>query len=274
MAFFLNLAVLLLAAKQKHRVALFILLLIGGYSLYHLVKTGPDVGGITFFAESVLAGAVLVLCKEKQLSPQNYYYLGILPSVLAILFIFLYPVTREILHKEFLDSWRIQSQWAVKLKLYNTGNEGGRLVSWIWQLSPALWVLVGLGRIFFVRTTVGFILSDRLVFPKLKFMEFKVNQLFLWVFAAGLLCEVFSVAKINQLGYNLLLFTIALYVLQGFAVMQSLFFIRKTAFIYVFAFYALTFITQFPLIVVGTIGLFDVWFEFRNKIQKPLPQSE
>jgi hypothetical protein len=274
LAFSLNVLTLFLTAKKRYTAAWAILLVAGTLCAWQWIHKGPEVDIIAFVSEGVLCSLALALCQRRQCSAGACYMWGALPSLLFVALVMAVPRVSEVFHNDLLNSWKAQGALMAKLHLQQAAPISDAFVHWLSLLFPAYWLLTSLGRIWMVRQTLGTALfrSGNLV-ARTPFVQLRIHDAFLWVVAAGLFFELLGVEKIRIIGHNLLLFSTVLYLLQGFAVVQSFFFVYKISFIYVLGFYGLTIMTQAPLIIVGLIGFTDTWIEFRSRMGKSAPQN-
>jgi len=95
----------------------------------------------------------------------------------------------------------------------------------------------------------------------------KAPERLIWIFIAAGGMLFFPWEGIVILGMNLLIIVCMLYLFQGLAI--AAFFFRKKQIprLFRFFFYGLLLIQQYMLVIVVTLGLFDLWVDFRKRIK-------
>lgn len=113
-------------------------------------------------------------------------------------------------------------------------------------------------------------LSGRgVVYPKINMLaRWKIPEKFIWVFIMSGALLFVSQKDINFIGLNIFLIACLIYALQGFAIISFLFQNRNVPVFLRHLFYFLIAVQQILVIPIITIGLFDVWIDFRKIFQK------
>jgi hypothetical protein len=265
----------LLVATGRRRIAAGAIVLAGaaGYLAYLATHSTPLEAG-AFLAEGVVASLVLFFCARQDCSPGLYYFWGLMPSLALIAVVARTPQLQDSFHKYIASSWQDQTAlWGRWFQGKSPDME--RIRHWTQLLFPAYWALVGLFRVWVVRNAARVLggRRERTISPA-KFVDLRLGDLFPWVFASGLLCEVFDSERIRLIGHNVLVFAGSLYLLQGFAVVQSFLAAYKVSVILIMFFYAMAFWMEIPLAFVAVIGFSDSWLEFRNRLGPKQAESE
>jgi uncharacterized protein YybS (DUF2232 family) len=110
--------------------------------------------------------------------------------------------------------------------------------------------------------------------PRLdKLSRWSAPGFIIWIFiaAGGLL--LLPVEQIRFLSLNILIVTCFIYLLQGFAIISSLFQNKNVPIFFRYLFYFLIAVQQFIMIPIVVAGLVDIWVDFRRFFQKDQTSS-
>ena len=96
----------------------------------------------------------------------------------------------------------------------------------------------------------------------------KIPEKMIWIFIASGASLFIPESSINFFSFNVFLVVCFLYLLQGLAIVSFLFQIKNVPAFFRYFFYFLIAVQQILMIPVITIGLFDMWFDFRKLLQR------
>jgi uncharacterized protein YybS (DUF2232 family) len=125
------------------------------------------------------------------------------------------------------------------------------------------WLNMLIARRYCRAATAGMCVFERLTL-------WKTPEFLVWFVIAGGLMVLLPVGDLKLPGINLLIVMGTLYFFQGFAIV-AFYFERWKMPLFVKGFiYAVLFLQQFASVIVAALGLFDVWFDFRKVVKKPV----
>lgn len=138
----------------------------------------------------------------------------------------------------------------------------------MFMIMPSLILLSGLFNSF-----VGYLIASKILrrrdykVPTIPhFTSWKPNYNLVWLFIAGLLISVIGMGGTRAVGWNILVFTGIIYFVVGLAVVENFFMKAKMPVFFKILFYiGILFAQLFSLVVLAGVGLFDCWFNFRNR---------
>ncbi|MBD3234900.1 MAG: DUF2232 domain-containing protein [candidate division Zixibacteria bacterium] len=138
----------------------------------------------------------------------------------------------------------------------------------IFMIMPSLILLSGLFNSF-----IGYLIASKILrkrdyeVPTIPhFTRWKPNYNLVWLFIAGLFISVIGVEGTKAVGWNILVFTGIIYFVIGLAVVENFFMKAKMPVFFKILFYiGILFAQLFSLVVLAGVGLFDSWFNFRNR---------
>ena len=108
-----------------------------------------------------------------------------------------------------------------------------------------------------------------IVYPGLTSLaQWKMPEKMIWLFLASGLLLFVPEKTVNFFTFNVFLVICFLYFLQGLTIISFLFQLKNVPSFFRYFFYFLIAVQQILMIPVITIGLFDMWFDFRKLMQK------
>lgn len=257
-------------------------LLMGTLVLLLSVLTSPSLGAL-FFVLFGGTGLIVAYCFDRGYSKETTLFIGIAGDVLLAGFFLFILATFNGLNVNELIAIQIDHNIAESLKLYETMKFGAEQIAVLRQSSEVLKTFflnsyTGLYGVFATFMVLFNYLFSRNVLKRLgilvsdesPFTEYSFPDMLVWGVILGGGLWTLGGDPLNILGLNLSIFFIAIYGIQGFAIL--FFYINKTK-LSKFAKVVLLFLSaMLPLILllIALLGVFDTWFDFRKLKQKKL----
>ncbi|GEM_PF-3352405 len=217
-----------------------------------------------------LPGLILSKMMLKRESPSKVIIWSFLPAfVLVILFL----LNKAEYEADFNNA--IKGTIADFPQLFSgKGNAEQSMLSYgraVFSLIPALMllselfnVLIGywVGRKVLLKSGYGY--NDVPTLPP--FSAWRPDYRLVGLFITGLFFTVLQLGGSDYIGWNVLAFTGIIYFISGLAVVENFFRRSKIPIFFKLLFYLGIFFAQlFSLVVLAGVGLFDSWFNFRNR---------
>jgi hypothetical protein len=257
-------------------VAVFTLLLVPAFR-----QVGPDVSLVaigTYLCEVGLAGGLLGWAVSARKSFFSALLWGALPALIACGLLLANPyglqdqVVRQIDQVEQLFMASAVTPTDAEAPAQQALL--ARSFAFFKQVFPAVNLVSTVLTLFVIYLVVA-VLGRRLGFPVTPVPLLAVWQIpffWVWVFAAGLAATLWGrPALVKITGYNMLVGTGFLFMLEGLAVLKHFFISRGVSvFVEYMTYAALVAALRFSPLALALVGLFDLWFDFR-KINAPVP---
>ncbi len=215
--------------------------------------------------ESLLTGLILGFFISRQAGFKKIFLWGLIPTLFFTFLEVRAPDWEQILkyYQETVQNSYSEFEPLQKEQLILTLRQ---ILDWFRQLFWGFLAVETLMTLFIVlwlwnRLAPGF----KIVIPV--FAEWQMPDFLIWLTALGILCSLWAVQEIQIAGWNLLLVLGLLYLLQGLAVLKTIFIrmqLKKMTAALIYGCFFLT--SQITIPLFASIGLFDTWFNFRKKI--------
>jgi uncharacterized protein YybS (DUF2232 family) len=98
--------------------------------------------------------------------------------------------------------------------------------------------------------------------------SWKTPDFFIWFFIISGGLNFIPNGNVKFLALNSFLIICFIYLLQGFAIVSFIFQSKNVPSIFRFLFYFFIAVQQFLMIPIATVGLFDIWVDFRKFFRK------
>jgi uncharacterized protein YybS (DUF2232 family) len=115
----------------------------------------------------------------------------------------------------------------------------------------------------------SYLLKAGIVYPRfIALARWKAPDHIIWIFISSGLLYFIPQKDINFFSLNIFLVVCFIYLLQGLAIISFLFQSKNVPAFFRYLFYFLIAVQQLLMIPIASIGLFDIWIDFRKLFQK------
>ncbi|MCE5211257.1 MAG: YybS family protein [Deltaproteobacteria bacterium] len=239
-----------------------------------------NVPAVAVFVMGV-AGLLMTMIAAKNYSIEKTIIYPALLLMGAVCFYFIYDAVLQggnpwLLVKNFItatiqENVKLYSQLPVKAEDINVIKDNEKnIIDVFIQIFPSMVVILSV-LIIWLNLLLGrnYLSRAGTIYPRfIALARWKAPDFIIWIFiiSGGLL---FVPQKdINFLSLNVFLVACFIYFLQGLAVVSFLFQSKKVPIFFRYLFYFLIAVQQILMIPIATIGLFDIWADFRKLFQK------
>lgn len=201
--------------------------------------------------------------------------------VAAICFFFIYDayilntdpwlIVKKYIAATIAENVKLYSQLPLKVEdiKFIQDNEKN-MVSGITQIFPSL-VIISATLVIWMNFLLGknYLGKAGIILPKfIALARWKAPDFIIWIFIVSGALLFIPYENLQFIGLNIFLVICFIYLLQGLAIASFFFQTKNVPGFLRFIFYFLIAVQQILMIPIATVGLFDIWIDFRKLFQK------